>query len=123
MIPPAVLERDRKLFAPGVDETFRRKALAVLNDVRGHNLPIVVVEVLRSKARAALMKATGKSKNGMRSKHVTGRAFDCAFWNGKGITWDVPAEWWAVYGRAAEAHGLTWGGRWKMRDMNHVELS
>jgi peptidoglycan L-alanyl-D-glutamate endopeptidase CwlK len=81
------------------------------------------VEVMRSKARGALLKLSGKSKNGSKSKHTIGRAMDCAFWNGKTITWSVPAEWWSLYGKAAEAHGLVWGGEWRMRDMNHVELS
>lgn len=123
MIPPKLLARDAKLQEKGVDPTFRRKALAVLSDVRGHGLPIVVVEVMRSKARGAMLKALGKSKNGAKSKHTVGKAMDAAFYvNGK-ITWAVDPKWWAIYGKAAEAHGLTWGGEWRMRDLNHVELS
>jgi len=33
----------------------------------------------------------------------------------------VARQWWNTYGRAAEAHGLVWGGRWKMRDLPHVQ--
>lgn len=37
-------------------------------------------------------------------------------------TWD-PHRPWGVYGAAAEALGLRWGGRFQMRDMPHVELA
>lgn len=123
-ISPKNLARDKKLDDPRVDEVFRRKAEAVLRDVRGHGLPLVVVEVYRTKARALLMKAQGKSQNGTKSKHCQGRAMDCAFDDGKGgITWNVPRSYWEVYGKAAKAHELTWGDDWHFRDTNHIELS
>jgi len=46
---------------------------------------------------------------------------DCCWLVDGKPTWNVPNEWWETYGRAAEAHGLTWGGRWKMRDLPHVQ--
>lgn len=123
MINQKNLNRDAKLQDSHIDATFRRKAIAVLSDVRGHGLPLVVVEVYRTKARAALMKLQGKSKNGTKSKHCQGKAMDCAFDDGKGgITWNVSPAWWEIYGKACESHELTYGGRWKMRDYNHCEL-
>jgi len=53
--------------------------------------------------------------------HGTGRAMDCCWLVNGAPTWNVPEEWWETYGRAAEAHGLKWGGRWKMRDLPHVQ--
>ena len=53
--------------------------------------------------------------------HGTGRAMDCCWLVNGAPTWNVSEEWWETYGRAAEAHGLTWGGRWKMRDLPHVQ--
>lgn len=122
-ISPKNIKRDNMLDDPHVDSVFRRKAEAVLRDVRAHGLPLVVVEVYRTQARALLMKATGKSLNGMKSKHCTGHAMDCAFDDGKGgITWAVSRLWWEFYGRAAKAHGLVWGDDWNFKDTNHVEL-
>ena len=53
--------------------------------------------------------------------HGTGRAMDCCWLVNGAPTWNVPEEWWQTYGRAAEAHGLVWGGRWRMRDLPHVQ--
>jgi peptidoglycan L-alanyl-D-glutamate endopeptidase CwlK len=117
--------RDSMLDGSKIDPVFRRKVHAVLLDMRGQGYPLVVVETIRSKARGALMKLTGKSGNGSKSAHckIPCKAVDCAFDNGKGgITWDVPASWWQKYGQCAESHDLTWGGRWKMRDYNHIQL-
>lgn len=40
--------------------------------------------------------------------------------------WDTTSkqavETWAEYGALVVAHGLIWGGGWKMRDMPHAEL-
>lgn len=117
-----VLGRDKMLDAAEINSTFRVKARAVLMDIRGHGLPLVVVEGFRSKVRAALMLATGKSKNGKLSKHCVGRAADMAWFVDGKITWNVPSAWWLLYMHSAEVHGLTAGGRWKMRDTNHIEL-
>ena len=46
---------------------------------------------------------------------------DCCWLVDGKPTWNVPNEWWETYGRAAEAHGLVWGGRWRMRDLPHVQ--
>lgn len=55
-----------------------------------------------------------------------GHAVDCAFIDDpltvKIETWD-PAQPWELYGKMAEAYGLTWGGRWQtLLDRPHVEL-
>lgn len=48
------------------------------------------------------------------SKHCKGKAAD--------INIDIyPWQDWPAIGRVFERHGLTWGGRWRMRDYCHVE--
>lgn len=123
MISAKNLKRDDLLYDKRVNAEFRRKALAVLADLRGQGIPIVVVEVYRSKVRAALMKLQGKSKIGAKSKHCLGKAMDCAFQVDGKITWNVSHEWWDKYGSAAKTHSLIWGGDWhSFPDSNHAEL-
>ena len=119
-----VKSRDYLLDDRRVSPVFRNKVKALLTALRAKGFPIIVVEAYRSKARALQMKVTGKSKNGMKSRHCVGKAVDCCFLiNGK-LSWDVPPSYWEAYGKGAEAFGLTWGGRWKsFPDQNHIELS
>lgn len=143
--------RDALLYHPYVNPTARRKFEAVLQDVRGHGLPLVVWEVYRSREKQRALYAQGRSDEVLRkigyadweikryrewgytvdkpvvtkilnpTFHGTGRAMDCCWLvNGK-PTWNVLLEWWHTYGSAAKAHGLTWGGDWKMRDYAHVQ--
>jgi peptidoglycan L-alanyl-D-glutamate endopeptidase CwlK len=41
--------------------------------------------------------------------------------DGRAILGDTD-EAWERMGRVAESLGLTWGGRWKMRDLGHLQL-
>jgi len=123
----------------------------VLQDVRGHGQPLLVWEVFRSREQQRALYAQGRTdaelrkvgysddeiiqyrKQGYLSSksvvtkilnpkyHGTGRAMDCCWLVDDKPTWDVPDEWWQTYGQAAEAHGLKWGGRWRMRDLPHVQ--
>jgi hypothetical protein len=143
--------RDNLLNDPRVNATAKRKFQAVLNDVRSKGLPLLVWEVYRSREQQRALYAQGRTdaelrkvgytdeeivqyrKQGYLSSkpqvtkilnpryHGTGRAMDCCWLVGGAPTWNVPEEWWQTYGRAAEAHGLVWGGRWTMRDMAHVQ--
>lgn len=57
----------------------------------------------------------------MRSRHLTGDAFDVDV---LGMNRDdVPEWWWHQLGNFAESQlGLRWGGRWKsIRDLGHFE--
>ena len=135
-----------------VNEVFRRKAKAVLRDVRGWGLPLAVVEVFRTKGRQRMLYAQGRSDERLRNagfteqeikayrkagatpdkpvvthlvnpqKHGRGMAMDCAWMVAGSLTWSVPMDWWEKYGASARAHELIWGGDWKMRDLPHVEL-
>ena len=146
-----VTTRDNLLNDPRVNPTARRKFQAVLNDVRSKGLPLIVWEVYRSREQQRALYAQGRTDAELRKAgfsddeitkyrkqgylstkpivtgmlnpkyHGTGRAMDCCWLVDGKPTWNVLEEWWNTYGRAAEAHGLTWGGRWKMRDLPHVQ--
>lgn len=148
----SVTSRDHLLDDERVHPVFRRKAKAVLADVRGHELPLYVVEVFRTRGRQRMLYAQGRTDAQLRAvgftekeiaayrragysadkpvvtnsvspyAHGRGLAMDCAWLVDGRVRWDAPAEWWEKYGSAAKAHGLIWGGDWKMRDMAHVEL-
>ena len=56
------------------------------------------------------------------SKHFYGRAADfCPMINGK-LNWNAPLNYWQKCGEIAENLGFVWGGRWKKKDMPHIEL-
>ena len=143
--------RDNLLNDPRVNATAKRKFQAVLNDVRSKGLPLMVWEVYRSREQQRALYAQGRTDAELRKAgfsddeitkyrkqgylstkpivtgmlnpkyHGTGRAMDCCWLVDGKPTWNVLEEWWNTYGRAAEAHVLTWGGRWKMRDLPHVQ--
>jgi hypothetical protein len=143
--------RDNLLNDPRVNATARQKFRAVLADVRSKGLPLMVWEVYRSREQQRALYAQGRTDAELRRVgytdeeivqyrrqgclstkpivtnlrtpryHGTGRAMDCCWLVDGAPTWTAPDEWWETYGRAAEAHGLTWGGRWKMRDLPHVQ--
>lgn len=145
-------DNDRLLDDERVNPTFRRKAKAVLADVRGQGLPLFVVEVFRTRGRQRMLYAQGRSDARLRAvgftdkeiaayrragytadkpivtnsvspyAHGRGLAMDCAWLVDGKVRWDVGDDWWATYGSAAKTHGLVWGGDWHMRDMAHVEL-
>lgn len=56
------------------------------------------------------------------SVHESGNAFDIVPLHGKMPLWDAKAPEWIQLGAIGESLGLTWGGRWKMRDMPHFQL-
>lgn len=56
------------------------------------------------------------------SKHFYGKAVDfCPMINGK-LDWNAPLNYWQKCGEIAENLGFIWGGRWKKKDMPHIEL-
>lgn len=99
-------------------------AMAIL----GH--PMRVTDGNRTVEQQQALYAQGRTKPGKivtyadgvvkKSNHQGGRAVDCCF--------DDPAPYaekhpWALFGLAAEALGLKWGGRFqKLVDRPHVEL-
>lgn len=57
------------------------------------------------------------------SWHNYGHAVDIVYKDSHGNwTWDKTPEQWEELGKIGEMFGMSWGGRWKMRDMPHFEL-
>ncbi len=59
------------------------------------------------------------------SYHQSGLAVDCAFLRGGRLVISERDPWamkgYQLFGQVAEQLGLTWGGRWKMMDLGHIE--
>lgn len=144
-------KHDNLLNAPGVDPDFARKAKALLADIRSKGSQWYVFEALRTTARQRFLFAIGRGTGELRengysmdeialyrkqgakvalpqvtgilaSPHLRGIAADIVPIINGNLTWDVPKELWSLIGSSARAHGLTWGGGWKSRDMPHVQL-
>lgn len=129
--------------APAVDDISQRRLALLTPALRCRmerllhimalaGAPMRVTDGIRTVEEQARLFAKGRTTPGrivthadgvrVRSFHQTGRAADCAFKLADGrIIWDGP---WTLYGAAAEALGLRWGGRWKapLVDRPHVEL-
>jgi peptidoglycan L-alanyl-D-glutamate endopeptidase CwlK len=118
----------------GVHPTLIAKVKQILDAMAAIGHPMIVTDTVRTEAEQVALYAKGRTAPG---KIVTncdgvttpsphqpkadgyGHAVDCAF--------DAPKPYdlahpWNTYGVIAETLGLTWGGRWKMRDLPHVEL-
>ena len=100
---------------------FAELVLQVVNEARAAGIPLVIApeNATRTAAAHRANLAAGRSwtKN---SRHLTGRAVDVDLYG-----WPpdaVPVEYWQWIGELAEAYGLVWGGRWKVRDWRHIEL-
>lgn len=97
--------------------------------------PMFVVEGLRTAERQAALYAQGRNGNKqpivtncdgvtVKSNHQAradgfGHAADVAFATEKPFDKNNP---WSQLGAQAEAVGLVWGGRFKLVDLDHVEL-
>jgi hypothetical protein len=108
----------------GVAPALRRQIEAVLADVPD----AVIAESLRTRARCEWLYGFGRMYDDGRGLvthatyysgwHPMGLAVDCVH---RVHGWDASPTFWQTLGDAAQAHGLTWGGRWKMRDLPHVQ--
>ena len=94
-----------------------------------HGYRMALVEGYRSPERQAQLFDQGahvtKAKANM-SYHQYGLAADSAFFKDGKIVISERDPWamrgYELYGQVAEELGLTWGGRWQLRDFGHVEL-
>lgn len=88
---------------------------------------VMVIDTLRTEAEHAENLRKGVSWT-IRSKHLDGDAIDvCPYeqymlHGTKKLEWDADDPVWQRIGQHAEACGLRWGGRWKRKDLGHVEL-
>lgn len=114
-----------------LDPQFRQRLLIVFKLMREHHgYDMVLIEGWRSRERQAQLAALGPTVTRAaagQSYHQAGLAADCAFLrNGRVIISEKDpwaAEGYRLYGAAAQAVGLTWGGSWRtLVDLGHVEL-
>lgn len=147
LVPPPPLPpeffttREVELVRPGIvfadrnwarlDPDFIQKLLHVMKIMKEqHGYEMVLIEGYRSPERQTQLAALGSNVTRARaysSYHQYGLAADCAFVRGDKIVISELDPWtmrgYALYGQVAESTGLHWGGRWKMRDLGHVELA
>lgn len=113
-----------------LDQDFAQRLLTVFRVMREqHGYEMVLLEGYRSPERQnELADAGGHVTNAraFQSYHQFGLAGDCAFLRDGKLVISERDAWamrgYQLYGEAAEAAGLTWGGRWKMMDFGHTEL-
>ena len=90
----------------------------------------MVFETLRTEARQTFLYGFGRDYDDGRGK-VTRAKSALYSWHGFGLAvdvvekdatpWNAPESFWLSIGKAAEANGLAWGGRWEDRDLPHVQ--
>ncbi|PPE67706.1 M15 family metallopeptidase [Caldimonas caldifontis] len=139
--PPAVFETTEvETLRPGLaqasrdwsllDEDFRQRLLLVFRLMQErYGYEMVLIEGYRSPQRQAQLQSMGvhvTNAGPHESYHQHGLAADSAFLRDGKLVLSEKDPWamegYRLYGELAESAGLTWGGRWKMRDYGHVEL-
>lgn len=134
---PDLIARDQRRML-GLHPDLREALIALLAamDELGH--PMTITDALRSTAQQQALYAIGRTTPGKpvtncdgvtkRSNHQAqadgfGHAVDCAFLDAHGQpTWNEASPW-RLYGEAAKALGLRWGGEFRtLVDQPHVEL-
>jgi len=105
---------------------FRPLAIQLLARLMEADIPVKVIDTLRTPAEHAANLAKGVSWT-TRSKHLDGDAIDiCPYaqWDAHGpdkLNWNGDDPIWTRIGLIGESIGLKWGGRWKVRDLGHFE--
>lgn len=101
---------------------------------REAGIDVLIYCTWRSPAEQAELFAQGRTKPGRKvtwtlnspHNHVedgkpASRAFDCVPMHGGKPAWNDRVAYEQI-GKIGEKLGLTWGGRWKVRDMPHFEI-
>ena len=113
-----------------LDPAFAQRLLLVFRIMKDrHGYDMAILEGYRSPERQNTLAAAGPSvtnAKAFQSYHQFGLAADCAFLRDGKLVISEKDPWamrgYQLYGVAAEAAGLTWGGRWTMMDFGHTEL-
>ncbi|HEY0588574.1 MAG TPA: M15 family metallopeptidase [Pseudoduganella sp.] len=113
-----------------LDKDFARRLLAVFDVMRErHGYEMALLEGYRSPERQDRLASAGSHVSNARafqSFHQSGLAADCAFIREGKLVISERDPWamrgYQLYGEAAEAAGMVWGGRWTMMDFGHTEL-
>lgn len=108
-------------FVQAVLQVFR-----VMKEAHGYDMALL--EGWRSPQRQSLLAARGPAvtqAGPWQSYHQWGLAADCAFLRGGRLVISERDPWamqgYTLFGQVAEQMGLTWGGRWQMADLGHIE--
>ena len=112
-----------------MDADFVQRVLLVFKIMREeHGYDMALLEGYRSPERQDMLLAKGghvTQAKAWQSWHQYGLAADCAFVRGGKLVISEKDPWaqkgYELYGQVAEQAGLTWGGRWQMLDLGHVE--
>ena len=112
-----------------LDAGFMQRLLTVFKIMKDqYGYEMALLEGYRSPQRQALLAAQGSHvtmAGAWQSYHQYGLASDCAFYRGGKLVISEKDPWamrgYQLYGQVAEQVGLTWGGRWQMMDLGHVE--
>lgn len=117
-------DRDWSKLDPG----FTQVVLQLFARMQKLGYPMVLLEGYRSPERQDHLASIGTHvthARGGQSRHQVGLAADLAFSREGRLVISEKDPWAAVgyelLGQEAEALGLTWGGRWAMRDLGHLE--
>lgn len=113
-----------------LDPAFTRRLLTVFKVMKEqHGYDMAILEGYRSPERQNALALAGSSvtnAKAFQSYHQFGLAADCAFLRDGKLVISERDPWamrgYRLYGEAAEAAGMTWGGRWAMMDFGHTEL-
>lgn len=111
-----------------LDSDFRTRLLLVYKIMREqYGYEMALLEGYRSPERQDRLAKLGGVTNAAayQSYHQYGLAADNAFLRNGKLVISEKDPWamrgYQLYGQAAEQVGLTWGGRWKLMDLGHVE--
>lgn len=113
-----------------IDKNFEQRLLMVYKIMEEkHGYKMVLLEGYRSPERQNMLAAMGSNvtnSKAFQSYHQYGLAADSAFIRDGKLVISEKDPWamrgYELYGEVAESMGMTWGGRWKMMDLGHVEL-
>ena len=120
----------------GVHGSLAARIEQILDAMRVLGFEMMVTDGVRTQAQQQVLYAKGRAAPGprvtnadgvrVRSNHQThadglGHAVDCCFVVDGRPSWDDALPW-ELYGEAAKALGLRWGGDWKTPDRPHVEM-
>lgn len=126
-IRPMLASADRRW--DQMDADFVQRLLLVFKIMREeHGYDMALLEGYRTPERQDMLAAKGghvTQAKAWQSYHQYGLAADCAFVRAGKLVITEKDPWaqrgYELYGQVAEQVGLTWGGRWQMLDLGHVE--
>lgn len=110
-----------------LNPAFRPLAVELLARLVEAQIPVLIVQTLRTPAEHAENVAKGVSWT-KHSLHLDGLAIDlCPFETFQlhgpdKLQWNSDDQVWQRIGAIGESFGLVWGGRWKQRDVGHFEI-